>query len=168
MSFWTFDDVFEEGGPIDKPFTGQFGLIAKGGINKPSYYDFGLLHQLADRRIANDAKNLIVTKSSDDGLVIAAWNLVDPGDHGSTQTLDLTVQGVPANASVTIQRVDDNHGNVLPKYAAMGSPVDPTPAQVAQLNQQTALGTPAQARLHDGKLALELSPNALLLIKVQP
>jgi xylan 1,4-beta-xylosidase len=168
MSFWTFDDVFEEGGPIDKPFTGQFGLIAKGGINKPSYYDFGLLHQLADRRIANDAKNLIVTKSSDGGLVIAAWNLVDPGDHGSTQTLDLTLHGFPANASVTIQRVDDNNGNVLPKYAAMGSPVDPTPTQVAQLNKETALGTPAQAQLHDGKLTLELSPNALLLIKVQP
>jgi xylan 1,4-beta-xylosidase len=168
MSFWTFDDVFEEGGPIDKPFTGQFGLIAKGGINKPSYYGFGLLHQLGDRRIASDAKNLIVTKTADGSLAIAAWNLVDPGDHGSPQTLDLTLHGVPANAAVTIQRVDDDHGNVLPRYAAMGSPVDPTPAQVIQLNKETALGAPAQARLHDGKLTLELSPNALLLIKVQP
>jgi len=35
MSFWTFSDVFEEGGPIPKPFEGQFGLRAKGGINKP-------------------------------------------------------------------------------------------------------------------------------------
>jgi xylan 1,4-beta-xylosidase len=168
MSFWTFDDVFEEGGPIAKPFEGHFGIIAKGGINKPSYYAFGLLHQLGDRRIANASKNLIVTKTTDGGLSIAAWNLVDPGDHGSTQTFDLTLHGVPANASVTIQRVDDTHGNVLPKYAAMGSPVDPTPAQVVQLNNETALGTPAQTQLHDGKLTLELSPNALLLIKVQP
>jgi xylan 1,4-beta-xylosidase len=168
MSFWTFDDVFEEGGPIAKPFEGHFGIIAKGGINKPSYYAFGLLHQLGDRRIANASKNLIVTKTPDGGLSIAAWNLVDPGAHGSTQTLDLTLHGVPANASVTIQRVDDDHGNVLPKYAAMGSPVDPTPSQVTQLNQQTALGTPAQTQLHDGKLTLELSPNALLLLKVQP
>ncbi len=38
MSFWTFSDVFEEGGPIPKPFAGQFGLRAKGGINKPSYW----------------------------------------------------------------------------------------------------------------------------------
>ena len=168
MSFWTFDDVFEEGGPIDKPFVGAFGLIAKGGIYKPSYYQFGLLHQLGDRRIANDAKNLIVTKSPDGALILAAWNLVDPGNLGSPQTLDLALHGVPANANVTIQRVDDDHGNVLPKYAAMGSPVNPTPAQVVKLNDQTALGPPTQTQLHDGKLTLELSPNALLLIKVQP
>ncbi|MGA8937763.1 MAG: glycosyl hydrolase family 39 [Acidobacteriaceae bacterium] len=168
MSFWTFDDVFEEGGPIDKPFTGQFGLIAKGGINKPSYYQFGLLHQLGDRRIASNENNLIITKTSDGNLAIAAWNLVDPGDHGTSHTLDLTLHGVPANASVTIQRVDDTHGNVLPKYAAMGSPVDPTPAQVVQLNNETALGAPEQTQLHNGKLTLDLTPNALLLIKVQP
>ena len=168
MSFWTFDDVFEEGGPEPRPFIGAFGLIAKGGINKPSYYAFGLLHQLGDRRIANSSKNLIVTRSSDGSMIIAAWNLVDPGQHGGPQTLDLTLHGVPPNASVTLQRVDDDHGNVLPKYAAMGSPVDPTPAQVAQLNTETALGTPAQTQLHDGRLTLELSPNALLLIKVLP
>jgi xylan 1,4-beta-xylosidase len=168
MSFWTFDDVFEENGPIAKPFTGQFGLIAKGGINKPSYYAFGLLHQLGDQRIANASKNLIMTKTGDGGLAIAAWNLVDPGQHGSPQTLDLTLHGVPADASVTIQRVDDDHGNVLPKYAAMGSPVDPSPAQVVKLNTETALGAPAETKLQSGKLTLELSPNALLLIKVQP
>jgi xylan 1,4-beta-xylosidase len=168
MSFWTFDDVFEEGGPIDKPFTGQFGLIAKGGINKPSYYDYGLLHQLGDQRIANAATNLIVTKTPNGGLAIAAWNLVDPGQRGSPQTLDLTLRNVPANSSVTIQRVDDTHGNVLPKYAAMGSPVNPTPAQVIQLNTETALGPPTESHLQDGKLTLQLSPNTLLLIKVQP
>ena len=168
MSFWTFSDVFEEGGPIDKPFVGAFGLIAKGGIYKPSYYQFGLLHQLGDQRIANDAKNLLVTKSPDGTLTIAAWNLVDPGEHGSLQTLELTLAGVPASANVSIQRVDDDHGNVLPKYAAMGSPVDPTPAQVTQLNQETALPPPIQTQLHDGKLTLELTPNALLLIKVRP
>ena len=64
MSFWTFSDVFEEGGPSPKPFQGQFGLRAKGGINKPSYYAWGLLHELGDKRIGNDAKDAIVTRSS--------------------------------------------------------------------------------------------------------
>ncbi len=168
MSFWTFDDVFEEGGPIARPFNGDFGLIAKGGIYKPSYYDFGLLHQLGDRRIANHEDNLIVTKTTDDGLAIAAWNLVDPGAHGVTRTLDLTFDGVPADARVTLQRVDGNHGNVLPLYAAMGSPLDPTPAQVIQLNRETAPGPPDQTQLRNGRLTVELSPNALLLIKIQP
>ncbi len=82
MSFWTFSDVFEEGGPIPQPFVGMFGLRAKGGINKPSYYAYGLLHQLGDARIADASKNVIVTKTSDGGLAIAAWNLVDPDQQG--------------------------------------------------------------------------------------
>jgi xylan 1,4-beta-xylosidase len=168
LSFWTFSDVFEEGGPIARPFSGQFGLRAKGGINKPSYYDFGLLHELGDKRISNASKNVIVTKTGDGGLAIAAWNLVDPGAHGKPQTLELTLDGVPENAAVSIGRVDDDHGNVLPKYAAMGSPEDPTPAQVVQLNAETALPAPEQTHLRKNKLTLQLMPNALVLVKVQP
>jgi xylan 1,4-beta-xylosidase len=167
MSFWTFSDVFEEGGPIAKPFEGQFGLRAKGGINKPSYYGFGLLHQLGNRRIANPSKNVIVTTGDAGGLVIAAWNLVDPGQHSSTRTIDLVFKGVPGNAHVTLRRVDSQHGNVLPRYAAMGKPLDPTPAQVEQLNRETALPAAEQTHLTAGTLKLELEPNALVLVKVE-
>jgi xylan 1,4-beta-xylosidase len=166
MSFWTFSDVFEEGGPIPKPFEGQFGLRAKGGINKPSYYGFALLHQLGDRRLANPSNNVIVTTNAAGGLVVAAWNLVDPGLHGATRTMQLTFQGVPADANVSLQRVDSQHGNVLPRYAAMGKPLDPTPVQVEQLNRETVLPPPQQTHLTNGKLELPLEPNALVLIKV--
>jgi xylan 1,4-beta-xylosidase len=166
MSFWTFSDVFEEGGPIAKPFEGQFGLRAKGGINKPSYYGFALLHQLGNQHVANPSKNVIVTTSGNGGLVIAAWNLVDPGQHSSRRTMDLVFQGVPGNANVTLQRVDSQHGNVLPRYAAMGKPLDPTPAQVEQLNRETALPAAEQTHLTGGRLKLELEPNALVLVKV--
>jgi xylan 1,4-beta-xylosidase len=166
MSFWTFSDVFEEGGPIAKPFEGAFGLRAKGGINKPSYYGFALLHQLGDQRLANPAKNVIVTRSATGGLVIAAWNLVDPDQHSNTQKMELDFHDVQANASVTLQRVDSKHGNVLPWYAAMGKPLDPTPAQVEQLNSETALPAPERAHLTGGKLELELEPNTLVLVKV--
>jgi xylan 1,4-beta-xylosidase len=168
MSFWTFSDVFEEGGPIPKPFEGNFGLRAKGGINKPSYYGFGLLHQLGDRRLANSSKNVIVTESADGGLAIAAWNLVDPGQSGSARTIELTLRGVEPSARVTLQRVDSEHGSVLPRYAAMGKPLDPTPEQVEQLNRETALPAPEEAHLDGGKLKLELEPNALVLVKVRP
>ncbi|MBV8672817.1 MAG: glycosyl hydrolase family 39, partial [Acidobacteriaceae bacterium] len=167
LSFWTFSDVFEEGGPIPKPFEGEFGLRAKGGINKPSYYAYGLLHQLGDQRIANSSSNVIVTKSADGSLAIAAWNLVDPDKQGQTHTMTLNFRGVPAEAKITLQRVDSEHGNVLPRYAAMGKPVDPTPVQVEQLNRETALPAPEPSNLKNGKLDLELTPNALVMIKVQ-
>jgi len=146
LSFWTFSDVFEEGGPIAKPFEGMFGLRAKGGINKPSYYAFGLLHQLGDRRIANSSNNVVVSKSANGGLAIAAWNLVDPGQRGSTRSLALSFIRIPADSPVTIQRVDVDHGNVLKKYESIGSPLDPTPDEVSQLNRESALPSPEERR----------------------
>ena len=49
MSYWTFDDVFEEGGVAEDPFHNGFGLIAVGGIKKPAFYDYALLHLLGIR-----------------------------------------------------------------------------------------------------------------------
>ena len=96
LSFWTFSDVFEEGGPAQRPFQGQFGLRATGGINKPSFYDFALLHQLGPERIANPSHDALVTRLPDGSLAIAVWNLAsvdeparvhlhtsrDSADHG--------------------------------------------------------------------------------------
>jgi xylan 1,4-beta-xylosidase len=166
MSFWTFSDVFEEQGPIAKPFIGRFGLRAKGGINKPAFYAFELLHQLGNQRLANASKNVIVTRDAQGGLFIAAWNLVDPGQQGSDQTMKLSFRNLPAGARVTEQRLDADHGNVLKEYAAMGQPLDPTPAQVEQLNRATALPAPEETQLDGGSLELHLTPNTLALIKV--
>jgi xylan 1,4-beta-xylosidase len=166
MSFWTFSDVFEEGGPSPKPFEGQFGLRAKGGINKPSYYAWELLHELGDKRISNDAKDAIVTRTSDGGLAIAVWNLVDPDKEGATNKVVLNFLHVPPGARVTVERVDEQHGNVLERYAAMGKPLDPTQAQVEQLNRETTLPAPEDTRLQGGKLELNLTPNTLALVKV--
>lgn len=168
MSFWTFSDVFEEGGPIAKPFEGNFGLRAKGGINKPSYYDFALLHELGNRRLPNPSEDVIVTKTKNGSLVIAAWNLVDPGKQGATREMEIDFRGVSPHADVTLQRVDSKHSNTLADYKAMGSPLDPTPAQVRQLNQETALSPPERRTLVNGRLELMLTPDALDLIKVAP
>jgi xylan 1,4-beta-xylosidase len=167
MSWWTFSDVFEEGGPIPRPFVGMFGLRAKGGINKPSYYAYGLLHELGEQRIASDTKDAIVTKTSDGGLAVAVWNLVDPDAQGGTRSVSLTFAHVAPDARVTIERVDRDHGDVLSHYAAMGRPEDPTQAQVEELNRESAPAAAEQTSLRGGKLELTLTPNALVLVKVQ-
>ena len=64
MSYWTFSDVFEEQGVVKEPFYGGFGLIAAGGIPKPSYYAFQILHHLGDQRVQNDNQNVLVTKTT--------------------------------------------------------------------------------------------------------
>jgi xylan 1,4-beta-xylosidase len=168
MSFWTFSDVFEEGGPIAKPFIGMFGLRAKGGINKPSYYAYGLLHELGTERLTNASRDVIATEDGSGGIEVAAWDLVDPRQRESDKAIDFEFRHTPPNARVSIQRLDDDHGNVLKMYAAMGAPIDPTAEQVDRLNRESALPAPAEERLADGKLTIKLTPNSLVLIKVQP
>jgi xylan 1,4-beta-xylosidase len=178
MSFWTFDDVFEEGGPIADPFSGQFGLRAEWGIDKPSFYDFALLHQLGTERLANPADDVIVTRNPDGSLVVAVWNILDPAPdsvsngqpdatpHAPAKTLTLHFAHVAANAAVTVSRVDNEHGNVLPLYAKMGKPKYPTPAQVDTLNEGTALPPPETTHLNGDSLTVTLEPNALAVLRI--
>ena len=168
MSFWTFSDVFEEGGPIPQPFVGMFGLRAKGGINKPSYYASGLLHKLGEERIANADTNVIVTKRKDGTLVIALWNLVDPGKTGGTKKVQLVFENLRNDAAAAVSRVDDEHGNTLASYSALGSPRYPTEDQVQKMNAATKLPPPSQIHLAGNHLDLDLEANALVLVEVSP
>jgi len=166
LSFWTFSDVFEEGGPIAAPFVGMFGLRAKGGINKPSFYAFSLLHRLGDRRLANAAPNILVTRRADGSLALAVWNLVDPDKSGAELPLRLAFDHVPANTQVTLSVVDDDHGNALAAYRALGSPQYPTEEQIRKINVASALPPADQLRLAGTHLDLELQVNGLAVIEI--
>jgi len=55
---------------------------------------------------------------------------------------------------------------VLPVYEGLGSPRYPTPAQVAWMNDATALKAPERTNLKEGVLSLSLEPNALVLVRI--
>ena len=167
MSYWSLSDVFEEQGVVKQPFYGGFGLIAAGGIPKPSFFAFEILHDLGDQRIDNAEPNLLVTKAADGALVIAAWNLVNPGDTGTPKTMELNFKGVDAAASVSIARVDEQHGDTLAQYDKMGKPRYPPEAQARELRQASSLRSPEQQHLSKGMLTLHLPVNGLAVIRVQ-
>jgi xylan 1,4-beta-xylosidase len=167
MSFWTFDDVFEEDGVVKEPFYGGFGLIAAGGIKKPSYAGFALLHQLGHERLANASPNVLVTRRRDGTLAVAAWNLVDPDRRGTSQSVQFDFRGVKPDAQVRLTRADTQHGNTLAAYEAMGRPRYPTIAQARQLNASAGLGAPQALFLKNGKIGLELPPDGLALLEIQ-
>ena len=168
MSFWTFDDVFEEGGVKRMPFDGGFGLIAPGMIKKPSFYDFALLHKLGEERLPNADESVLVTRRSDGALVVAAWNLVDMDQvaQGKPVVLRLKFKGVVDDAKTTIERVDEAHGNPMVAYVAMGSPTYPTRAQAMALNKASALPAPEELNLKDGELEIPLPVNGIALIEI--
>jgi xylan 1,4-beta-xylosidase len=167
MSFWTFSDVFEEGGPKQEPFDGGFGLVAMGGIKKPSYTGFAVLHKLGPERIPVDASNVLVTRGATGELIIVAWNLVDPDKKGSPERIKFQIGGVPSTAAVRVTRADPEHGNTLAAYIRMGSPRYPTRGQVEQLNRVADENAAEELHLTNGTIELELPVNGIALIEVK-
>jgi len=167
MSLWTFSDVFEEQGVVKTPFYGGFGLIAAGNIPKPSFYAMQLLHRLGNERLENSNENVLVTKATDKSLVVAVWNVVDPGSSGEAKTVKLAFKGVKSDARAYIRRVDDEHGNTLGAWERMGSPSYPTQSQTEQLRGVSGTVAADSEKLVDGTLVLQLPANGLAVLQVR-
>ncbi|MGO8772643.1 MAG: GH39 family glycosyl hydrolase [Terracidiphilus sp.] len=167
MSYWTFSDVFEEQGVIKTPFYGGYGLMAEDGIPKPAFNAFELLHMLGTERLPATADDVLVTRRKDGTLVIAAWNLVEPGAEGAEKTVSLDLRGVTNNARATIRRVDASHGDTLDGWKKMGSPKYPTQTQIAELRKAAEMGPPEVKSLHGSRLEISLPPMGLALIEIR-
>ena len=169
MSYWTFSDVFEEGGVIRTPFYGGFGLIAEDGIPKPAFYAFSLLHKLGTLRLPVDSDSVLATRRNDGALVVAAWNYAAPKEVGSPSEITLSFEGLREGRHIArIARVDADHGSPLKAWQAMGRPRWPTPKQIAALKKAAQLPDPETVELgEDHSLKLTLSPHCLAVVEVR-
>jgi xylan 1,4-beta-xylosidase len=167
MSYWTFSDVFEEQGVVKTPFYGGFGLIAAGGIPKPSFNVFKVLHRLGDERLASDSDVLVTRRKKDGAIVAAVWNLAEPGAAGSPRTVHLRFEHFGGKHHVTIARVDRDHGDVLPAYEKMGSPTYPTQQQLVALRQAAVLPPDETRTLKGDELTLEIPAHGLAVIELK-
>jgi xylan 1,4-beta-xylosidase len=140
-------------------------LIAVGGIKKPSYFGFSLLHELGTERLSNPASDVLVTRRADGTLVVAAWNLVELETKGTAKRVQLQFHGANPTATVLVNRADETHGNTLAAYRKLGSPRYPTPAQVEQINREGEL-PPEAVQLKGGKMELEIPPNGLVILEL--
>ncbi len=166
MSYWTFSDVFEEQGVVQRPFYGGYGLMAAGNIPKAAFNDFRLLHRLGDLRIPNESDAALVTRRKDGSLAIAVWNYTAPEETGETRSYRIDLKGVSATR-VRVTIVDDHHGSPLALWESMGRPAFPTREQ--QLELRAAGQLPAaqeRARTPGTPIDLVLAPRALSLVEV--
>ncbi len=168
LSYWDFSDVFEEQGVVKRPFYGGFGLIATGHIDKASYNDFALLHQLGNERLAENSGPIIVTRRADGTLAIALWNYAPPGNGGSAKTYHLSFKGLSGAHKAIIWTVDKNHGSPLATWDAMGKPDFPSFEQQKILRQAGQMPAPTIEPVSADNLALslKLEPHALSLIEI--
>ena len=166
MSYWTFSDVFEEQGVIKTPFYGGYGIVAENSIPKPAYNVFALLHKLGDERLPASTDDALVTRRKDGAIVIAAWNLVEPGAGGTDKTVTFDLKGISGHARAVIRRVDASHGDTLDAWKKMGSPKYPTKEQIEALRQASQIGPPETQPIHDHQLTVTLPPMGLAVVEL--
>jgi xylan 1,4-beta-xylosidase len=164
MSYWTLSDVFEEQGVVRRPFYGGFGLIAAGGIPKPAFNAFKMLHQLGEERLELDSDHVLVTRRADGSLVIALWNYLSPGQNGLPTTIVLSLPHEARSARVT--RLDADHGDARSTYARMGSPQYPTHSQLDELITASALTAPEDLAIVNDRVSVTLPVNGLATVEV--
>jgi xylan 1,4-beta-xylosidase len=175
MAYWAFSDVFEEQGVVRTPFYGGFGLLAANNIPKPTLNIFRALHKLGDRRIALDSDSALASTTAAHGLVLALWNYAPPVGTGATYTkpsgpagpakaFHLEIKNAPSS-DVTIWRVDEDHGNVLKAFDAMGRPTTSlTRDQIAKLQAAGAMAPPEHTRLNHGTLDITIPAHGLAVL----
>ena len=187
MSYWTFSNVFEEGGVPSRIFNQTFGLIDQWGIARPSMHAFAMLHKLGDTLVQSDPGPIMATRRSDGGAAILIWNLIpatqgsvangnplaatggSSESNGQAKHFRLKLQGVQGR-SVTISHVNGQVGTAIPKWQQMGSPRYPTPDQIAQLRAAAELPKPEARPLAGGQastaISVEVPPNGIALLEI--
>ena len=151
ISYWTFTDVFEEGGAGIGPFHGGFGLVNEQGIHKPTFHALAMLSHLGDHLLMSTDDGVITRHGATGALAAVFFNYpADMGTRavGSEITYEATralasagpnrrihhvIDGVSPGASFRVESLDWDHGNVAEAWHQLGAPVNLTPAQTAGL-----------------------------------
>jgi len=175
-SIWSFSDIFEEMHPFPEEFHGGFGMLTQSGIKKPVYYALQMLADVGDER-------LVLPEDYLDGEIgMAAFR-----GKGGLQLLlmrqkmrnrfDLPKEEAEVciacdrkPSEVQIMRIDEDHCNPLKIWESIGSPQVPTPAQVQDIQENSAMKAESiPYEFENGVLSIhtELGVNDLCLISIK-
>jgi xylan 1,4-beta-xylosidase len=166
LAYWTFSDVFEEQGVVKTPFYGGYGLIAAGGIPKPAFNAFELLHHLGDQRLTVDSDSALLTRTNDGSFILAVWSYAQPQGGSSSKSLTIKLKNIEAQW-VTVWQLDADHGNVLRAYTNLGSPRYPTPTALRELRRAAELPEPKSYEVRNNELSLDVPETSLILLELK-
>lgn len=166
-SYWTFSDIFEEGGMPYKPFHGGFGLLNLQGIPKASYRAFQLLNKLGDERyVRAGAQGTVdvygVRKNACQAVQFLAVNHRSLLHEIREEEIEIRLTGA-APVKAAVERLDEAHGNALACWQGMGEPDYPDRAQLALL-EAASYTKEETMEIKDGTITLTLPPMGAALI----
>lgn len=183
MSYWTFTDVFEEGGPAPTPFHGGFGMINLQGLKKPSFYAYEFYNALGSRELACDDTDAWICREGED-LQALVWDYTKPCQRGvpnqlyftrdlpphTSEDVTLTVDGLTPGTYLLIERrIGYGKADVYGEYLKLGCPDNLTREQVSALALCSRVEPACDIIMVDGTFSYEftLAENEVCLIELK-
>jgi len=179
---WSFE--FE-----DQPWYAGFRDLATNGVNKPVLNVFRMLGKMRGDRVAvsgdqaydaariqaagvRGARTDIDALAAKDAhhIAVMVWNYHDDDIIDAGAPVELRIAGIPARqVQLHHYRIDQDHSNSYAAWKRMGSPANPTPAQVAELQKASELaelGPASTLETRDGTatVRMQLPRQAVSLI----
>ncbi len=135
MSYWTFTDNFEEGGPVPNAFHGGFGMINFQGLKKPSFYAYQFLNRLGEEELKSTDAYSWTTRSKT-GVQVLFWNFAPPLTTESNQVfykkdlpskyfgeVQVKLSNIPTgNYQLNVYQVGYQVNDVYADFLKLGSP----------------------------------------------
>lgn len=157
--FRGFRDLATNG--VDKPVLNVFRMFGMMGRRKlpvsGGTYDY---RRLRDESVRAEPDINALASREDKSVTILVWHYHDDHIPGPAASVALDVQHVPAGTcKVEEFRVDAAHSNSYETWKKMGSPKEPTKAEVAALEKAGQLeknGPDQRLRVVDGTLSLRV------------
>ena len=182
MSHWVLSGTYEELGVSDyilKEGNTGYSMIAAGGIPKPSFNTYKLLHALGSERLSATGP-VLASRRSDRSVAALVWNLSDvvqpsgiPDQttirtvNGEAKRYQIEIAGAHAGQRVKVSFVDQERGSAMPAWREMGSPQYLKPEQLNVLRQRAEIPPPTMMKLNATRqITFDLPPEAVALVEL--
>ena len=181
---WSFE--FE-----DQPWFAGFRDLATNGVDKPVLNVFRMFGMMKGVRVPTESNRMyplktvldssIRGKQTDIGALatkdvntaaVMIWNYHDTDVTGQSEPVQITIKDIPAQKiKLTQYRIDNEHSNSYEIWKKMGSPQNPTSAQISKLEKSGQLQTltkPENVSVNNGTISLniQLPRQGVALIKL--
>ncbi len=171
--FYGYRDLATNG--VDKPVLNVFRMFGKmsGSRVEATSNRMYSLKEIMSSSVRGAQTDIGVLASKDKNTAaVMIWNYHDEDKQGPAEPVTVHISGVPAKTvTLTHYRIDNDHSNSYEAWKKMGSPQNPTSAQIAILEKAGELQTIGKPqKLHTSADGLEINVNlprqAVSLLKV--
>jgi xylan 1,4-beta-xylosidase len=171
--FYGYRDLATNG--VDKPVLNVFRMLGMMKGNRVEVtgnlaYDFKSIRDGSVRGVKTDVSALASVDKKQTTVLL--WNYHDDDIQDAGSPVELQIKGIPATqALLTHYRIDQEHSNSYQVWKKMGSPLKPTPEQIATLEksgQLEQLSKPETVKITNGEalIKFQLPRQGVSLIKL--